>query len=189
METALNVALGLGLSAAAGFRVFVPMLALSIAALTGSVELSSGFSWIGTPQALVVFSTATVLEVLAYAVPWIDNLMDSLATPAAVLAGVVATASVATELPPLVKWIVALIGGGGAAGMIQGAWAVLRMKSTVFTGGLANPLLSAGELAGSAFTSMLALLAPLVTLALLVLVAMLAYRIGGSLVFGRQTQR
>ena len=63
------------------------------------------------------------------------------------------------------------------------------MKSSVFTGGLANPLLAAGELAGSAITSMLALLAPLLTFAVLVLLILAAYRIGGRFLFGRTTLR
>jgi hypothetical protein len=189
VETAISIALGIGLSAAAGFRVFVPLLALSIAGLSGSVELSKGFEWIGTVPALMVFSTATILEILAYIIPWVDNLMDSLATPAAVVAGVVATASVITDLPPLVKWMVALIGGGGAAGVIQGASAALRLKSTLFSGGLANPLIAAGEFAGSVVTSILALVAPLVTLVLLILMVSFASRIGGRFLFGSRARR
>ncbi len=186
MEIAVSIALGIGLSAAAGFRVFVPLLALSIAALTGRVELSPGFAWIGSVPALVVFSTATVLEVLAYFIPWVDNAMDSIATPAAVLAGMVTAAAVLSDLPPVVQAVVALIGGGGAAGLIQGATAALRLKSTAFTGGLANPLLAAAELAGSALTSVLALAAPLVAVGLLTLLVLAAFRIAKRVVFGRQ---
>lgn len=189
METAVSVALGIGLSAAAGLRVFVPLLALSIAGLTGSVELAGGFEWIGTVPALIAFSTATVLEVLAYAIPWLDNMMDAIATPAAIAAGMVATASVVTDLPPLVTWVVVLIGGGGAAGVFQGASAVVRLKSSLLTGGLANPLVAAGELAGSVFTCMLALIAPLVTLAILVLLAVGIFRLGGRFLFGRSAHR
>jgi hypothetical protein len=186
MDTALSIALGIGLSAAAGFRVFVPMLALSIAALSGNVELSPGFAWIGTIPALVVFATATVLEILAYIIPWVDNMMDSVATPAAVIAGVVATASVITDLPPLVQGVVALIAGGGAAGLIQGATSLLRLKSTVLTGGLANPVLAAAEFTGSVVTSILALIAPLLTVVLLALLVFIAFRIGKRFLFGRQ---
>lgn len=185
MDMLLSVALGIALSAAAGFRVFVPLLALSIAAWTGWVELSPGFAWIGTITALVVFATATVLEILAYYIPWFDNLMDSIATPTAVIAGVVASASVITDLPPLVKWVVALIGGGGAAGVIQGASALLRLKSTAFTAGLANPLLATAELAGSVFTSVLALVAPFLALAVLFVLALYAFLAAGRFLFGR----
>jgi len=185
MEMLMSVALGIGLSAAAGFRVFVPLLALSIAALSGTVELSPGFAWIGSIPALVAFATATVLEVLAYYVPWLDNLMDSIATPTAVVAGVVASASVITDLPPLVRWVVALIGGGGAAGVIQGASALLRLKSTAFTAGLANPLLATGELVGSLFTSALALIAPFLAVTLLGVLAVSVFLSAGRFLFGR----
>ena len=78
METALSVILGIGLSAACGFRVFVPMLGTSIAALSGHLELSEGFGWIGTPAAAIGFGTATVIEIGAYYVPWLDNLLEKL---------------------------------------------------------------------------------------------------------------
>ena len=187
MDILLSVALGIALSAAAGFRIFVPLLALSIAALTGRVELSPGFAWIGTIPALVLFATATVLEVLAYYIPWFDNLMDSIATPTAVVAGVVASASVITDLPPLVRWVVALIGGGGAAGVIQGVSALLRLKSTALTAGLANPLLATAELASSVFTSVLALVAPLLALAVLFVLALYAFLAAGRFLFGRSS--
>lgn len=185
-EILLSVALGIGLSAAAGFRVFVPLLSLSIAALTGAVELSPGFAWVGTTPALIVFASATVLEILAYAIPWFDNLMDSLATPAAVAAGIVASASVITDLPPLVRWTVALIGGGGAAGIIQGASALVRMKSTALTGGLANPFLAALELGGSVVTSVLALVAPLLALVVLVVLVLAVFLTARRFLFGRR---
>ena len=103
MDAFLSLGVGLGLSAACGFRVFVPLLVASIAAQAGYLSLSPGFEWIGTPQALYAFATATLLEVLAYYIPWLDNALDAIATPAAVIAGMVARASVLTDLPPLLK--------------------------------------------------------------------------------------
>ena len=186
METLVSVALGIGLSAAVGFRVFVPFLVMSIASLAGFLPLSQGFEWIGTVPALLVFGTATVLEVLAYAIPWFDNLMDSIATPAAIIAGVIATASVITDLPPLLRWVVALIGGGGAAGLIQGTSALLRLKSTALTAGLGNPVLAVAELLGSLGTSVLAIAVPLVCLAVLIVLVFVAFRSAGRLLFGRR---
>ena len=75
------------------------------------------------------FGTATLLEIAAYYIPWFDHLLDTIATPAAVVAGMVASASVMVDLPPVLKWGVALIGGGGAAGLLQGATVLLRLKS------------------------------------------------------------
>jgi hypothetical protein len=183
---ALSVAAGLGLAAACGFRVFVPLLIASAAARLGQLPLAPGFAWLGTLPALLALGTATMLEVTAYYIPWLDHALDAVATPAAVLAGMLATASVVTELPPLLKWSVAIIGGGGAAGLIQGASVLLRLKSTALTGGLANPVVSTAELAGAAGTALLAVLVPLIGLALVLALLFVAFRATGRLIFGRR---
>ncbi len=162
MDTILSITLEIGLSAACGFRVFVPLLIISAANYTGHMSLSPGFEWIGTLPALIAFSTATILEILAYYIPWLDQLLDTIATPAAVVAGVIASASVFTEVSQLFRWTLALIGGGGIAGLVQGATAITRLKSTALTGGLGNPIVSTAELFGSVITSILALLAPII---------------------------
>src|SRR5882762_9625453 len=120
METVLSLLIGIGLSAACGFRVFVPLLVVSIAAHTGHLKLASGFAWMGSDAALIAFAVATALEIAAYYVPWLDNLLDTLATPAAVIAGTLVTASLATEMSPFLKWTLAVIAGGGVAGLVQG---------------------------------------------------------------------
>ncbi len=83
----LYALLGIGLAAACGFRVFVPLLVVSIAAVSGNLELGSGSGWIRTWPALIVFAVATVLEIVAYYVVWLDNLLDTIATPAPAAAG------------------------------------------------------------------------------------------------------
>jgi len=108
MEPVLGLIIGIGLSAACGVRVFVPMLGVSIAALTGHLTLSPGFEWMGTWPALIAFGTATVLEVATYYIPWVDNVMDALTMPAAMVAGVIATASVFGDVSPFLKWPTAL---------------------------------------------------------------------------------
>lgn len=160
--TILAVISGIGLSAACGFRIFVPLLALNLASLGGIVHLSPGFEWIGGQQATIAFAIATVLEIIAYYVPWLDNVMDAIASPVSVIAGVIASASLMADLPPPVKWTVAIIAGGGAAGLFQGATTALRLKSSLFTGGLGNFLVATLELLGSAVTSFLALLLPII---------------------------
>jgi hypothetical protein len=186
MDTILSVTLGIGLSAACGFRVFVPLLIISAANYTGHLSLSSGFEWIGTLPALIVFGTATILEILAYYIPWLDQLLDTIATPAAVVAGVIASASVFTEVSPLFRWILALIGGGGIAGLVQGATALTRLKSTTLTGGLGNPILSTAELAGSVITSVLALLAPVVCVILILVGIVLVFLSARRVLFGKR---
>ena len=176
-QAVMSVGIGLGLAAAAGFRVFVPLLVLSVAARAGYLPLSAGFEWIGTTPALLAFATATVLEVAAYYVPWLDNALDAIAAPTAVVAGVVASASVMTDLPPLVKWSVAIVGGGLAAGVVAGSTSLVRLKSTATTAGLANPVVATTELAGALVTSLLALVLPLVVLLFVGAVILVLWRL------------
>jgi Domain of unknown function (DUF4126) len=172
----LSIALGVGLAAAVGFRVFLPLLVMSGAAYTGHLTLSDSFAWLGTPTALAMLSAAAIAEILAYYVPGVDNLLDTIATPAALVAGTIAAAAVMTDLPPIVKWTTAVIAGGGAAGLTQSVTSLLRAKSTVMTGGLGNTAVSTSELGGALFISLLALLAPLAALAIVVAFCLLAVR-------------
>ncbi len=174
MDYALYALLGIGLAAACGFRVFVPPLVLSIAALAGKVELAPGFDWVGTWPALVIFAVATAFEIAAYFIPWLDNLLDTIATPAAVVAGVVVAAAVMVRMPPLVRWTLAIIAGGGIAGIIQAATVAIRGASTATTGGAANPVAAGAEAGGATGMSILSLFAPFVAgIAAVVLVAVL----------------
>jgi hypothetical protein len=165
----LSIVLGIGLAAATGFRVFLPMLIMSGAAYTGHLPLDNSFAWLATPSALTMLGVAAVAEILAYYVPGVDNLLDALATPAAFIAGTVVSAAVITDLPPMVKWTAAVIAGGGIAGITQGVTAMLRAKSTILTGGLGNSVIATAELVGSLLVSLLTLAAPLAALALVVL--------------------
>lgn len=173
METLFALIIGVGLSAACGFRVFVPMLGLSLASATGHLTLSPGFEWIGTWPAVIAFSAATVLEIGTYYVPWLDNLMDAAATPAAVVAGTIVTASMVSDFSPFLNWSLAIIAGGGVAGIVQTGSVALRAASTGTTGGLANPVLSTLEAAGSVAMTVLAILLPVLCL---VIVLWLCYK-------------
>jgi hypothetical protein len=167
MGTLLSVLLGIGLSAACGFRIFVPFLVVGIAARTGHVTLGPAFAWMSSTPGLIAFGVATLLEVGAYYVPWLDHVLDVLATPASVVAGMVMTASVVTGLDPMLKWTLALIAGGGIAGTVQALTVGTRKLSLVTTGGLANPVVSTLELAGSLFLTVLAIALPFLAFAVI----------------------
>jgi hypothetical protein len=186
METIVGILIGIALSAACGFRVFVPLLVLGIAGRAGHVPLAGDAHWITATPALIALGTATVVEIVAYYVPWLDHALDTVATPAAVLAGVFATAAVVGNLPPVLRWGLALIAGGGAAGTVQGATVLARLKSGTLTAGLANPVVATAELTGSVVTSVLAVLAPLFAVALIVLLLVLIYRTTRKFFFGRR---
>jgi hypothetical protein len=147
-DLALSIVLGIALAAATGFRVFLPMLIVSGAAYTGHLHLDDSFAWLGTPSALMMLSVAALAEVLAYTIPVIDNLLDTVATPAAFVAGTIVSAAVMIDAPPMVKWTAAVIAGGGIAGLTQGLTGILRAHSTVLTGGLGNSVLATAELGG-----------------------------------------
>ena len=177
-ETLLSVCLGVALAAACGFRVFVPLLVLSLAGQGGYVELALRFEWIASTPATWTFAAATLLEIAAYYVPWVDNLLDSMASPVAVVAGAVAAASVMTEVDPFLKWTLAIVAGGGAAGAVQTVTAGTRGASSLLTAGLANPLVATAEAAGSVILSVLAILVPVIAvLALLALLALALRRV------------
>lgn len=177
VDLAMSVVLGIGLAAATGFRLFLPLLILSGAAYTGHVSLDESFAWLGTPAAIIMLGTAAIAEAAAFYIPGVDNLLDTLATPGAVVAGTVMSAAVMTDLPPIVKWTAAVIAGGGVAGITQGFTAMLRAKSTVLTGGLGNSAIATAELGGASLISLLALAAPLAALVVVVLFLSLAFRL------------
>jgi hypothetical protein len=174
LNTLLSICLGVGLAAACGFRVFVPLLVTSIAAQTGHLSLAGGFSWIGTRPALIVFAVATLFEILAYYVPWIDNLLDLIAGPAAVVAGIVLTASVVQGVDPMMRWSLAIIAGGGAAAATQGVTTLVRHASSLMTGGLGNHVVSTGEAVGSVTLSAFSLVAPFLAALLVALLGLTA---------------
>ena len=176
-DLALSVMLGVCLAAATGFRVFLPMLIASGAAYTGYLPLDQNFAWLATPVALTMLGVAALVEIIAYYVPGVDNLLDTLAAPAALVAGTVLSAAVMTDLPPVLKWTAAIVAGGGAAGITQGLTSLLRAKSTVFTGGLGNSTVATAELGGAFALPLLALAAPLIAFGLVVLLIWMAVRL------------
>jgi len=188
-DLVVPVALGIGLAAATGFRVFLPMLVMSAAAYAGYLPLGESFAWLGTPSALIMLAIAALAEILAYYIPGVDNLLDTLATPAAFAAGTLVAAAVITDLPPMLRWTTAVIAGGGVAGLTQSVTAVLRAKSTLFTGGVGNPVIATAEFGGALLVSLLALAAPLIAVVLVALFLWLAFRLIRRLARGVQASK
>jgi phosphoglycerol transferase MdoB-like AlkP superfamily enzyme len=178
METLLGLMIGVGLAAACGFRLFVPFLGMNIAAMSGHLHLAHGFEWLGTWPAFIALSIATLFEVFAYFIPWFDNLLDAVTTPAAVVAGTILTAANIDEMSPFMHWALAAIAGGGVAGVVQAGTVTLRGASTALTGGFGNFLVSLAELFGAAVMSFLALVFSVLGMILVVaLCAWLASRV------------
>lgn len=177
METLLGLCIGIGLSAACGFRVFVPLLVMSIAAQIGWFKPMTGFEWLALPSVCVALGFATLCEITAYYIPIVDNILDSIATPAAILAGTLTTMAVSSgEMSQFASWASAIIVGGGTAGAVQMSTVAARGLSTATTGGIANPILSTMEWLGAVLVSILSLLVPVFMVILVVLLAVWFYR-------------
>src|SRR5258706_3135754 len=114
-DTILSICVGIGLSAACGFRVFVPLLVASIAARASHVTLASQFAWVASDPALIAFSVATALEIGGYYIPWVDHLLDTIATPAAIIAGIILPGPMLAHIDPYLRWTLSPIAGRRAA--------------------------------------------------------------------------
>jgi hypothetical protein len=178
MELVISAFLGIGLAAAVGFRIFLPFLMISLAAQFELVQLSPDFEWIGSHTAVVLFGTASILELLAYYIPWFDNLLDGITAPAAIICGSLIMASAMVDIDPWIKWTLATIAGGGTAGLIKGTSSTTRAISSVTTAGLGNSVVATIEVLGSIVLSVLSIFAPIVAI---IVVLYLAYKIFSKL--------
>ena len=168
MDTLYAILAGVGLAGACGLRVFLPLLALSSACAFGFIEPPEGMKWLDSATAVFIFAVATALEVGAYYVPWLDNALDTVASPGAVVAGTISVAAMLPDVHPAARWSLALVAGGGAAGVVQVGTVVTRALSGATTGGVGNPVVSTVELAGSTLLVIFSLVLPILA-ALLVL--------------------
>jgi hypothetical protein len=159
---ASSILLGIGLSASAGFRVFIPLLVAALAGKFGWLPLTEGFTWMASWPAIICFSTATVAEVAAYYIPVVDNFLDTITTPMAIMAGTLLATSVIPVDSDLLKWTSGILLGGGAAGVIQTGTALLRLFSTKTTAGLGNPVIATTEHMAVLGTSLFAVFVPVV---------------------------
>lgn len=185
METFASVLIGIGLSATCGFRIFVPLLVMSITGQLDLLHLSPAFEWIQSTPALIAFGVATVIELLAYLIPAVDNALNAVSIPLTVVAGIVITAAVILDLNPFLTWTLAVIAGGGASLAGSAASNILHGGSTVATGGAGNPILSALESVFSVVMSVLSVLVPVMAVLLLVIAGVFGVRVLKRM-FGRK---
>lgn len=168
--------LGLGLAASAGFRVFVPLLAMSLAAHFNIMPLEESWAWVGSFPAIVALAIASVVEVLAYYIPWVDNMLDTISVPLAGIAGTMLMAVALTDVSPFIQWGLAIIAGGGAASTISATSATTRMASSVATAGVGNPIVSTMETGTSIMLSIVSLVVPFFGFLMVVLIFFFIYK-------------
>lgn len=176
-ETIISIFLGVGLAASVGFRVFLPLFALSLASYFGVWELNANWQWIGSMAALITLGVATIAEIFAYFIPWVDNLLDSIAIPLAAIAGTAVMVSTVANLDPVVTWSLAIIAGGGTATAIKGAGASTRLASTATTGGVANPLVSTVETGTAIVVTTASIFAPILAAFLVIAILIFVFTI------------
>ncbi len=176
-ETIISIFLGVGLAASVGFRVFLPLFALSLASYNGIWDLNANWEWIGSLAALITFGVATLVELFAYYIPWVDNLLDSFAIPLAAIAGTAVVVSTVANMDPLVTWSLAIIAGGGTATAIKGASAASRLASTATTGGLGNPIVSTIETGTATVVTIASILAPVIGAFLVIIILIIIFAI------------
>lgn len=176
-DTIISIFLGVGLAASVGFRVFLPLFALSLAAYFDIWELNYNWQWVGSLATLITLGVATIVEIFAYFIPWVDNVLDSIAIPLAALAGTAVMVSTVANLDPVVTWSLAIIAGGGTATAIKGAGATGRLASTVSTGGLANPIVSTAETGTALAVSVASIFAPILAAVLVIIILIIVFRI------------
>ncbi|WP_108804561.1 DUF4126 domain-containing protein [Aquimarina sp. Aq107] len=168
-ETIISICLGVGLAASVGFRVFLPLLAVSLAGHYGAIPLNSDWEWVGSNTALIVLSIATVVEILAYYIPWFDNLLDTIAIPLAAIAGTAVMVSTVANLSPVVTWALAIIAGGGTAATVKSTMGASRLTSSATTGGLANPIIATAETGTATIMSVLSVFLPFIAIIMVIL--------------------
>lgn len=170
MEYGLSLIIGISLSATSGFRIFVPLFVISIAALAGWIELTPAFDWLGTYPALIALAVAALLELIAYLFPYVDNLLSTIAVPISLVAGTLITYAVLVDFPPFLAWALAIIAGGGAALGGSTLSSAVHAGSTIASAGTVNPVISFLESLISIILSFIAVLLPILALLLIMLI-------------------
>lgn len=153
--------LGVALSASSGFRVFIPLLLSNLATKFGFINISDNLSWMASDTATIILAVATVAEIGAYYIPFVDNLLDTIAVPSSAIAGTLLTTQFLPINDPALQWGLGLLAGGGVAATVQAGTSLLRLGSSKFTGGLGNPIFSTIENVVSTISSLLAIWLPI----------------------------
>ncbi|MCM5662879.1 DUF4126 domain-containing protein [Galbibacter mesophilus] len=174
-ETIISIFLGVGLAASAGFRVFLPLFILSLAAHFNVIDVSGNWEWIGSVAAIITLGVAMLFEIFAYYIPFVDNALDTIAVPLAAIAGTAVMVSTIAELSPVVTWAMAIIAGGGTATLVKGASAGTRLTSSATTAGLGNPVVSTVETGSALFMSVVSVFFPFLAVIFTILILLLIF--------------
>jgi hypothetical protein len=176
-ETIFSILVGIGLAASVGFRIFVPLFALSLASYFNIIPLNENWQWVSSSSALIILGVATIVEVIAYFIPFLDNLLDTIAVPLAAIAGTAVMVATVSELDPTFTWALAIIAGGGTAAAIKGSTSTTRLASTTTTAGIGNPVISTVETGTSIVMSFLAIFIPVIAIIFVIFIFWILFRV------------
>lgn len=176
-EIVFSILLGIGLAASVGFRIFVPLFILSIASYFQLLPLNENWQWVGSSAAMITLGIATLIEIGGYLIPWVDNMLDTIAVPLAAVAGTAVMLSTMGDLDPIITWSLAIIAGGGTATAIKSSTSTTRLASTATTGGMANPIVAIVELGSSIIMAILALVAPIIAIVFVIVILYLMFKV------------
>lgn len=176
-ETIISICLGIGLAASVGFRVFLPLFALSLSSYFDVWELNDSWLWVGSLTAVIIFGVATLIEILAYYIPFVDNMLDTVAIPLATLAGTAVMVSTIADLSPVITWALAIIAGGGTAATIKSAAGASRITSTISTAGFGNPIVTTVETLTSILISFFSIFLPIIAFVLVIFVLFVIFKL------------
>jgi len=176
-ETIISILIGIGLAASVGFRIFVPLFVLSLASFYTIIPLNESWQWIGSSTAIIILGIATIVEILAYLIPWLDNLLDTIAVPLAAVAGTAVMVATVSDLDPSITWALAIIAGGGTATVIKGSTSTTRLASSATTAGIANPVISTVETGTSIIMSVFSIFIPVLAVIFVVLILWILHKV------------
>lgn len=135
-----SVVLGVSLAASCGLRAFLPLFVLGAGARLGLVDLGDAFQWLAHTPALLALGIGVILELLADKIPFVNHVLDWLATPLRALAGMLVLAAAIVDLPTWVVALLAIIIGGGVALAVSVTKSGIRKTSSAVTAGASTPV-------------------------------------------------
>jgi hypothetical protein len=172
-----SIALGIGLAACAGLRAWLPLLLAGGLARWGVLTLGPSFQFIGSDRALTLFAVATIVEIAADKIPAVDHALDALSTFVRPAAASLLAASVMWKVEdPLTALAMGVAVGAPTSFVPHMAKSALRVASTTFTGGLANPIVSVLEDVIAFGLFVLAVVVPVLVAVLIAVVTMFVAR-------------
>ena len=140
-----SLVLGVSLAASCGLRAFLPLFVLGMGARLGLVDLGDAFEWLGHTPALLALGVGVVCELLGDKIPFVNHVLDLLATPLRAVAGMLVLAATVVDMPIWIVALLAIILGGGVALAVHVTKSGLRGASTAATAGASSPFHSAVE--------------------------------------------